>query len=262
MNIRGLIICLLSQNNTKVFRAFLTFVYVLLTLVSNSPRAAQPSALLIATQPSAPQVTSPWVMWKETEHLSVKYRELKDKPLLEIKSQVTIQSSISGFILFIQDTQNINKWLDNAKSSKVLEQVTPHQNTFVTHFKSFWPIKPRYMVVSSHFWQNDDFTLEIVVTNNESEKYLVPSKIKIDVLAARWLVTPHVDDTITIEYRFIADPQGSLPLWLVKRLQLNSIYKTMNTLREQLPSSVWQSHQLPHITELSTKVQTNVNWNE
>ena len=192
----------------------------------------------------------PWTTWKRNKHLLVEYRPTTNQSLIEINAKVTVTSSMSGFLLFIQDTQHIDKWLNNAKSSKVLKQTTAQKNTFITQFNNFWPITPRYMVVTSHYWQNPDKTLEIAVEDNNEKNYLLKNQIKVEVIKAHWLITPVKENSLIIEYNFIADPKGKLPFWLVKRVQLNSIWETMKALKKQLPESVWQLQKLPHINEL------------
>lgn len=106
------------------------------------------------------------------------------------------------------------------------------------------------MVVTSHYWQNPDKTLEIAVEDNNEKNYLLKNQIKVEVIKAHWLITPVKENSLIIEYNFIADPKGKLPFWLVKRVQLNSIWETMKALKKQLPESVWQLQKLPHINEL------------
>lgn len=192
-----------------------------------------------------------WLAYKENENIALSYRAITNSELIEIKAKTTIQSSISSFLLFIQDTQNIHQWLDNVHSSEVLEAITPQENVFITHFNSFWPISTRYMIVKSHYWQNEDLSLEIKVDDVADEKYRIKNMIQIKVIKAHWRIQPNKDNTITIEYNVIADPKGNIPTWLTKRLSLNGLWKTMNNLQEQLPLSRWQSHTIEHIKELN-----------
>jgi len=199
---------------------------------------------------NAPALPS-WTTWKESKHIKVDYKNIDASDLIEIKAKATIKSSLSGFILFIQDTQNINQWLDNVHSSNVLNVVTPQENIFITHFNRYWPISERYMVVTSRYWQNSDLSLEISMRDINNERYLEKDKIKIEVKKAHWRIQPNKDNTITIEYTVIADPKGKIPVWLTKRLSLNGLWKTMNNLQEQLPLSRWQSHTIENIKELN-----------
>lgn len=192
---------------------------------------------------------SPWTTWKKSEHIQVDYKQIEANELIEIQAKVTIKSSLSGFLLFIQDTKNINQWLDNAHSSKTLKAVTPQENVFITHFNHYWPISERYMVVTSHYWQNSDLSLEIEVSDMNDESYFIQDKIKIEITKAHWRIQPNKDNTITIKYNVIADPKGAIPIWLTKHLALNGLWKTMNNLQEQLPQSSWQGHFIGNIKE-------------
>lgn len=67
------------------------------------------------------------------------------------------------------------------------------------------------------------------------------------MISAHWLITPLINNQISIEYQFIADPQGSIPKWLINRLTLQSIWTTLDNIEQQLPDSPWQKQTLPQI---------------
>lgn len=190
-----------------------------------------------------------WKIWKENKNIQVSYQPITDSHLIEIKAQATIKSSISGFLLFLQDVDNIHHWLDNAQSSQILEQITPQDNVFITHFNSYWPVSERYMLIKSRYWQNDDLSLEIQATDVHDEDGQQANKIKIDLIKAQWLITPLKNNTIHIQYNVIADPKGAIPAWLIKRLSLNGLWKTMNNLHIQLPLSPFQHQTIKGIKE-------------
>lgn len=236
----------MGTNFTLVFNkindnviATLSF-YIILTIILFLPKYSFAENTLNA---------SVWTTWKESQQIKIDYKKVEASKLIEIKAKATIKSSLSGFLSFIQDTQQINQWLDNAYSSKVLEAATPQDNVFITHFNSYWPITERYMLVKSRYWQNSDLSLEIEVNDINDERYLETDKIKIEVIKAHWRIQPNIDNTITIEYNVIADPKGAIPVWLTKRVSLRALWKTMNNLQEQLPQSSWQSHSIENIKE-------------
>ncbi|WP_426357659.1 START domain-containing protein [Pseudocolwellia sp. HL-MZ19] len=190
-----------------------------------------------------------WKTWKEDNNIHVAYHKSKNSPLIEIKVNTTIQSSLSSFLLFIQDTKNMPLWLDNAHSSQVIENISPQENLFIVNFNSFWPVSERYMLINSRHWQNDDLSVEIQVEDVNKPAYLQNNMIKIEVIKAHWLIKPVDNGNINITYTVIADPKGIIPHWIVKRISLNSLWKTMNNMYEQLPLSNWQTHTLPYIIE-------------
>ena len=89
----------------------------------------------------------PWKLWKKNNKVSVEYRELPNKALIEIKAQVIVISSLSGALLFLQDTTNITHWLENVTHSEIIDTISAHENISQTAFDSFWPIKRREVIV-------------------------------------------------------------------------------------------------------------------
>jgi len=203
-----------------------------------------------------------WNIWKSTENSRISYRKLTHSPLIEIKAQTTIESTLSGFMYFMQDTQNIAQWLDNAINSEIVEIITPTTIVVKTEFDGFWLVNNREMLVKSHYWQNDNLSIEITVENaNTSLKHEAPSitttkeiknnanTIMIDVISAHWLITPIENNNIVIEYQFIVDPKGSIPHWIANKLTLSSTWQTINNINHQVPSSPWQNKTLENIRE-------------
>lgn len=225
---------------------FLTILSLVISLCFSSQSFAKNTSSNFTTEPLN---YSSWKTWKENKNIKVNYQQIKGSDLIEIKAQATIQSSLAGFLFFIQDTDNITQWLDNAHSSNVLKQISPQENVFITSFKSYWPITERYMVVSSRYWQNEDLSLEIEVKDINEKEYLNNEQIKIELLKAHWKITPVDRQNINIVYTIIADPKGAIPFWLTKRISLNSLWKTMNNMQKQLPLSPWQKHTIKKIKE-------------
>jgi len=193
-----------------------------------------------------------WILWKENAHSQVHYRKTNHQNLIEIKSTSQVNSSLSAFLIFLQDPKNTPQWLDNVKQCEVLQTIDNYNHIFKTEFKGFWPIKSREMIVHSRYWQNKDLSLgieikDIVEENNGSTDK--SKSIKIKVLSAHWLITPISDNRISIEYAFIVDVRGSIPQWLVNNMMLKSIWKTLANIQQQLPLDKWQQQSLPFIKE-------------
>ena len=213
-----------------------------------------------------------WRLERSKENLKIYSAESDVGSILSIKAELEVESTLSGFLLFLQDTENIPNWLDNANYSQVLSQISQSKNRFVTYFDGVWPVKPRHMVIESEIVQNDDLSIDIFVTDSnfkdEGEKLVAENKksIKITVHHAHWHISPITtakaksnhnatsQDTpqntrLLIAYQFQVDPNGALPSWLVNRMTVSSIFTTMNNLAYLLPISEWQQYQIPHINE-------------
>ena len=106
------------------------------------------------------------------------------------------------------------------------------------------------MIIKSHYWQNKNLTIEIAIEDMGETYNTDNNNILIKVITAHWLLTPLMNNQISIEYQFIADAQGSVPKWLVNSLTLKSIWTTLKNIEHQLPVSPWPEQTLSHIEEM------------
>lgn len=195
--------------------------------------------------------TSPWTISDKSDNRSVKYRQYKKGPQIEIKGKVTLKSSLSAALLFLQDGPNMPNWLHNAASSKILTLISANENVSLIRFNAIWPVKDREMIIRSRFWQNSDLSIEVSSedTMNQYHTYTSANVVGINMLYSHWTITPITKGMITIEYTIAADPNGIIPHWLTKRIALNATWKTLGNILHQLPSSSFQAQKLTQIIE-------------
>lgn len=206
--------------------------------------------LILLTKPVFANDLS-WHVWQENSDLSVVYRPSQFHDSIEIKAQARLNSSLAGFIYFLEDLDNLPNWLDNADSAVMINQISANENVFVTRFKGIWPISARDMVVHTHYWQNDDLSIEIAVTDASELIAKNKNSVRMKVLSAHWTIIPTSPNQLAITYQFSVDPKGNLPQWLIKPMTLKGIWATLENLQAQLPDSTWQAQTKNNIEELS-----------
>ena len=196
-----------------------------------------------AIEKQANEQTKEWQLWRKNDRMQVSYIKVNNSGLLKIQARAHFSSTLAQFITLLQDNKNSKKWLAQAKDSKVLKQSSPQHRVFITTFKSIWPIKARYMLLDSYYWQNEDFSVEFSLMD-ATEQYtsLVDEffnnenkPIKVNVHYAHWLLLPKSVNKITVEYTFIADAKGSIPYWLSNKVALRSIWQTLQNIEKALP---------------------------
>ncbi|WP_440876810.1 hypothetical protein [Thalassotalea sp. PLHSN55] len=212
-------------------------------------------SLIIPRQSSANAQNNNWQLWREKGDLSVSYQAIEDSPLITIKASTKITSTLASALAFIQNTHNTANWLANAKNSQVLNQLTPQRRIFITRFKGLWPVKPRFMLLTSHYWQNYDLSIEISINNaTEKELQLITpldegDVIQVDVIQAHWLIKPIAQHQLSIDYVFTADAKGNLPRSFTNKLSLRAIWQTFDQLNQQLPLTNNQQQTIAGIKE-------------
>jgi hypothetical protein len=212
---------------------------------------------------------TPWKIWKDNNSQSVSYRPAIiegniDKKLIEIRATAIVRSSLSGFLVFLQDVDNTQNWLVNASESKIIRQYSAQENSFYIKLSKIWPLQPRILMLHSIYWQNDDLSVEIKLTDANSlsvKDYMLlhvdnfDDYLQVKTHSAHWRIIPKRSKDegtdITIEYVFIVDSRGDTPTWLADHFTLKSIWKTMRNIRRLLPEEKFQQQTVKGITEYS-----------
>lgn len=191
-----------------------------------------------------------WLLWKNLPNLQIYYRPLHNTDLIELKANLIVESKLSSFLLFIQDTQEVSSWLDNAYKSEIIKQINENENLRITYFEGMWPIKPRNAVLKTKVVQNEDLSVDIFSIDASEDFPLIDDSVRVRIIKAYWHITPIKNtNKIEIEYHVAADPKGNIPKVLLKGSTLKSLFNTMSNIQRLLPSSRWQNYQLSTIID-------------
>lgn len=63
----------------------------------------------------------PWKLWRTNNNFNVSYRINSTTNLVEIKAEARFNSTLAGFLYFIEDLSLTPQWLDNARSAQLIE---------------------------------------------------------------------------------------------------------------------------------------------
>lgn len=194
--------------------------------------------------------TIEWQLIKSSNTIKVYQSHDNNSDFNQIKAELIVRSSLSGFLLFLQDTANIPKWLDNASHSEIIAQNSPSENVFITHFEGVWPVRDRNMVIATSYKQNNDLSIDIYVEDAADKARPIKNSVRVTVIHAHWHIAV-IENTsnIKISYKFNVNPNGNIPSWLANQMTLTSVWNTLNAIQQQLPSSEWQQYQIKAIIE-------------
>ncbi|WP_394246702.1 START domain-containing protein [Vibrio profundi] len=192
--------------------------------------------------------TQPWLFVKSEDGIILHKRPHSDG-LIEIKAQMQVNTSYSGFLLLLEDTPNIPNWIENASKSEVLVQLSSNENIVYTQFRAPWPARDRDMVTYSKYEVgNGQFELKI----EDASTYLAKNEdyLRITKVNALWVLQPLTSGTTHITYTAFADPGGILPDWLANKLSISAALSTFQGLRAHLPN--YQHLQHPNLPSSDT----------
>ncbi|MGB1319813.1 MAG: START domain-containing protein [Vibrio gallaecicus] len=201
--------------------------------------------------PAFAQTPLPWLFATSENGITLHKRHHTDG-LIEIRAQTFAQTSYSGFLLLLEDSKNVPKWIDNVENSYVLQQISENENIVYTQFLAPWPAKDRDMVTYSRYQIEDG---QFVLTIKDASSYLPlqPGYIRILGVKAQWVLQPLDNGTTHITYTAYADPGGALPDWLSNKLSVSGALSTFKGLKEQLPK--YQNKQHPNLPKEKVTIE-------
>ena len=188
---------------------------------------------------------TPWTFVKGEDGITIHKRD-HGNGLVEVRAQMQVETSYSGFLLLLEDSDNVPNWIDNVSHSEVLMQISSNENIVYTQFKAPWPARDRDMVTYSKYEvEEGQFTLTI----KDASNYLANESgyIRIRDVDAIWTLQPLTNGFTHINYTAYANAGGILPDWLMNRLSANNAFSTFQKLKNQLPK--YQGKQHPNLNQ-------------
>lgn len=178
-----------------------------------------------------------WTSLKTKAGISLSYRY---NPTLEVKASAFYPGKPESFLLLLQDTGSVRRWLKQSQDARLLDGSTDKVWKVYTRFKAVWPVSPRDMVTCADLIkQHNSLLIEITDCSD-----LVPQTkdyVRIRDVKAVWTLTAKAQG-FELQYQGKANPGGDLPDWLVKQLTLSSLRSSFIAFKTELKRPKYQAN--------------------
>ncbi|MBD1581525.1 START domain-containing protein [Pseudoalteromonas sp. S16_S37] len=188
--------------------------------------------LLLATSASS-GLAAQWQTWRETADIKV-----STLPHASGINYIQVEASFDAatvdvLLNVMNDTQAASKWLSSSRFVDVIARPNSAEAVVYTYFDSPWPVSDRDMLTHSCLSQlsANQYRLDILSTS----AYPAPESkaLRISPVQGYWLLT-QTPQGLQIKHQIYADPNGSLPIWLVNNTALKNIIKSFKSLKEMI----------------------------
>lgn len=176
-----------------------------------------------------------WISLKTKAGISLSYRY---NPELEIKASAFYAGKPENFLLLLQDTKSVRRWLKQSKDAKLLDGSTEHHWKVYTRFQSVWPVSPRDMVTCADVIETKK-SLLIQISDCSDLMPETKDYVRIRDVKAVWTLTAK-NQGFELHYQGSANPGGELPEWLVKQLTLSSLRASFMAFKTELKRPAYQ----------------------
>lgn len=190
---------------------------------------------LIARQPSA-AVEAPWQEVSRSAEVTVYRRHVAGSDVLAFKAVSVIEAPIAKIVTVMKDTPRRQEWADRVKKAEILHEISPFERVEYVHLSTPWPVKDRDVVYRAIF-KFDKQRREIAIqlhSTEDSQRPETKDKIRAVLYSARFVLRPLTAQTTLVLAEAHGDPKGSIPKWIVNRLQKSAPRKTLQNLKKQL----------------------------
>lgn len=173
-----------------------------------------------------------WNLAKEKNGIKVYTREKANYNIKEFKAVTQeVDANFEKVCATLLDTDNGEKWIADTEEATLLSVESETKTTAHYLLSLPWPIDARDMVLDNTISKKDK---ELFITMKS-----VPKKhpVQEDVLRMQnaegsWKITKRESGKISIDYRFIGDPGGNLPAWVINLFIVDGPLNTISNLLE------------------------------
>jgi hypothetical protein len=182
-----------------------------------------------------------WELVKSKDDIYIYKRGVEGSSLKELKVVSNFQSSLSGFVSFVQDVPAQTSYMYNCSHARVLKEINNKELIFYQQIKAPWPFSDRDGIYHQVIEQNAN-TRVVTIRCAAIGNYLPVSKnfIRITRMNSSWTIKPNQNGTVNAEYIFFGDPGGTLPIWLINMFIAEAPYKTQVKIHELITQKKYQ----------------------
>jgi len=170
-----------------------------------------------------------WKLKKDKGGITIYTRSVENTNINEFRAYSKINSSAETIFNIILDVENYTKWIEDVNYSEKLYQ---EENRIGMYYQLGlpWPIKDRDITLISVFEELPDGSILFQLSNSSSLKEEDEDFIRIKEIRGHWLIKPIDKENCDVTYQFLADPEGSLPAWVINIFVVDGPFKTLQNL--------------------------------
>ncbi|MEM9326950.1 MAG: START domain-containing protein [Bacteroidota bacterium] len=186
-----------------------------------------------------------WQLAKETDGIRVYLRERGDSPIKEFRAVGQVSASMSSVVALLIDAEAAPDWYNHVKEGRLLSEPARDSHLAYTALSFPWPLSDRDMI-SKFEYKKDKNTGSVRLQVQSVPDHLPPDDkmIRIKRLEGYWMLTPLDGDVVEVRYQFFADPEGSIPGWLINMFLVEDPITAMKNLRDFVQKPKYQQAEI------------------
>ena len=187
---------------------------------------------IIVTMLSTVLPQEDWRLDKDKDGIRVYTREVEGIPIREFRVEAETSGTLQEISSLFRDVDNYASWMPDIKEASVIERVSTDIYIYHMIIGAPFPVTDRDLVTEMTFSESDDI-LRIdfrVMPDHIPEK---DDHVRMQYFTGHWKFEREGDKT-KITNRFLSDPGGSIPNWVINSFISRNPYNTIKNLKARL----------------------------
>lgn len=194
-----------------------------------------------------------WELARDRNGIKVWTRNEPGYPIRAFKAVTTVDSSLSGLVSLILDTDHVSEWAYRILGVNVLTR-DDDAATFVIYTKTDfpWPLSNRDVVLAGQIAQ-DEKTKLVTIRSRSTPAGQYPEQpgfLRMPDMVGDWIFRPLGAGKVEVTMIGRANPSGNIPFGVVNLIIHETPYRTLQGLRQVIGADRYQRARLKQIKEL------------
>lgn len=172
--------------------------------------------------------TSPWELKKDEDGIKVYTRLIEGSSIKEFKAIGTLPVAAEQIFAVLKDVKNYPDWIEDVQFAKMITD-NGDALSFYYQLDLPWPVKNRDMALDMNITNTPD-SIILKLTNNKDIEPLNDDFIRMYNVVGQWSLYPISATSTEVTHQFLADPEGSIPAWVINVFIVEGPYKSMKNL--------------------------------
>lgn len=173
-----------------------------------------------------------WELKKDSDSIEVFTRSVSKSPVKEYKAVAKIAAGADEIIAMLRNVPAYPEWIEDVDFTKTISS-TENKMSFYYQMSLPWPARDRDLCLDMEITRDDE-TITVNLTSNPDLVPVNDDFIRIILVEGQWVIKAIDENNSIVEQQFLADPEGSLPKWIVNIFVVDSPYQTMQNMRAYL----------------------------
>jgi len=184
------------------------------------------SLMLISGEPD-------WKLEKDSDGIKVYLADAENSSIKQFKVEAFIEATPKEIVDAVVDIENNHKWFVSVEKGKLVERISPNEFIFSQVIEVPFPFQDRQVVQNTKVTNLENGVLRIDLNSVSDALEVDNDYVRMTLATGYWVLTPTSEGT-DLEYSFLADPAGNIPVWLANQFIVDNPLKTIKGLREYI----------------------------